>query len=99
MLKFLDAKITSDRNGYALDVEVEVEEQVKDENNKFTKTGNKVKRWKNISYPGTIEAAILSYIRYRGREFVATEDEKTLNEFLKEMNAIEERIKEITKGV
>jgi GH43 family beta-xylosidase len=98
MITFLDARITSDRTSYSLEVETDVQENIK-ENGKLIKTGKIVKRWKMISLStSTIENCILSYIRYKGLEIADNED-ITLTELIDRLTAIKDEIKSLIKGI
>jgi GH43 family beta-xylosidase len=98
MITFLDARITSDKTSYSLEVEIDVEETIK-ETGKMVKTGKLVKRWKMISLSSsTIENCVLSYLRYKGLEIASNED-ITLKELVDRLTAIKDEIKGLIKGL
>lgn len=98
MIKFLDARLISDGTSYRLEIEKEVEEQT-GKGKSAQKTGNIVKRWIPISYPSTIENAILIYLRRKGIEFADSEEYNTLAETVEYLNNIKNEIKEQLKGI
>lgn len=95
MLNILeDGKLYVDGGGYRLEVTYEADEHTGSIGH-LVKTGNKVTKKKVVGYPSTIINGINMYVRHHGDNMIDA-DEKTLDEFVKNINDLWDKIEKST---